>query len=156
MAKYRVHYLKDDLSRRFRELPAGSARKQLRARDYPVTTELEAENEYGAWSRLQAFSASEPGEAAGRAFGVGDALEAETGKLLLCLFGGFEEASWWVQEVSADAAVPVAEGEAEAGAPPAPEREPKPVPEPHPAPEPAPEPRPEPFPGPPPERPLSS
>lgn len=101
MPKYRALYLKDELSRRFRESPAASARKQLKARDYPTAIDIEAGNEYGAWQALQEFGAGQPGEAAGRAFGVGDALETEQGKLLLCQFGGFEEAGWWAPEQTA-------------------------------------------------------
>ncbi len=157
MAKYRAHYLRNDLSRRFRELPAASAKKQVRARDYPVNAEIEAEGEYAAWHQLQAFDSGQPGEAAGRAFAVGDVLEAEDGKLFLCLFGGFEEASWWVPEASAEAVVAALPGgEQPQAAGPAPDREPQPVPEPHPRPEPPPEPPAEPFPGPPPERPVGS
>lgn len=109
MAKYRAFYLKDDVSRRFRELPAASAKKQIRARDCPVTMEVEADDEYGAWSLLQAFGSGQPGEPAGRAFGVGDALETEDGRLLLCMFGGFEAASWWVPEPGPEAAASAAE-----------------------------------------------
>jgi hypothetical protein len=104
MAKYRAFYLKDDVSRRFRELPAASVKTQIRARDYPVAVEVEADDEYGAWSLLQAFGSGQPGAPAGRAFGVGDALETEDARLLLCMFGGFEAASWWVPEPSPEAA----------------------------------------------------
>jgi len=109
MAKYRAFYLKDDVSRRFRELPAASAKKQIRARDCPVTVEVEADDEYSAWSLLQAFGSGQPGEPAGRAFGVGDALETEDGRLLLCMFGGYEAASWWVPEPGPEAAASAAE-----------------------------------------------
>jgi hypothetical protein len=122
MAKYRAFYLKDDLSRRFRELPAASAKNQIRARDYPVTAEVEADDEYGAWSLLQAFGSGQPGAPAERAFGVGDALEAEGGSLLLCTFGGFEAASWWVPEPGPEAAASAAE--------PLPDASPAPPPEP--------------------------
>ena len=125
MAKYRAFYLKDDVSRRFRELPAASVKNQIRARDYPVTVEVEADDEYGAWSLLQAFGNGQPGAPAGRAFGVGDALESEDARLLLCMFGGFEAASWWVPEPAPEAAASAAE--------PLPDGSPAPPPDPPPS-----------------------
>jgi hypothetical protein len=121
MAKYRAFYLKDDVSRRFRELPAAFIKKQIRARDYPVTAEVEADDEYGAWRLLQDFGSGQPGAPAGRAFGVGDALEAEDARLLLCMFGGFEAASWWVPEPGPEAAATAGEPPPDALPPPPPE-----------------------------------
>lgn len=98
MAKYRVFYLKDELSRRFRDLPASAVRKQLKSKDYALVAEMEAANEYAAWQALQAPDAALPGEKIARPLCVGDVLEREDGKPLLCLFGGFEEAAWWTPE----------------------------------------------------------
>jgi len=109
MAKYRVFYLKDELSRRFRDLPAATARKQLKAKDYTLAGEIEAANDYAAWQALQAPEAALP-DAKLRPFAVGDVLEREEGKPLLCLFGGFEEAAWWTPE---QAETPPAAGEAQ-------------------------------------------
>ncbi len=110
MAKYRVFYLKDELSRRFRDLPAATARKQLKPKDYTLAGELEAANDYAAWQALQAPQAALPDAKLRRPFAVGDVLEREAGKPLLCLFGGFEEAAWWTPE---QAETPAAAGEAQ-------------------------------------------
>ncbi len=109
MPNYRVFYLKEDLSRRFQETAAASARKQLRQRDYTLVTEISAPSEYAAWQALQS-----PG-AAPRRFAVGDVLEPEDGRPRLCLYGGFEEAAWWTPE-----AVPNQPTEAPAAPPPEP------------------------------------
>ena len=115
MPRYRVFYLKAELSKRFRELPAASVRRQLRPRDYTEGGELEAANEYAAWQALRSADAGAPVEqAARRPFAVGDVIEPEGGKPLLCLYGGFEEATWWVPE-----AVPAGVGEGAAGPEPA-------------------------------------
>lgn len=95
MPRYRVYYLREDLSRRFRELPAASVRKQLKQREYEQVGEIEAANAYAAWSALQTGGSPECPLSVARAFTVGDALEQDQGKLELCLFGGFEEVSWW-------------------------------------------------------------
>lgn len=110
MAKYRVFYLKDELSRRFRDLPAATARKQLKPKDYTMAGEIEAPNDYAAWQSLQAPQAALPDAKIRRPFAVGDVLEREEGKPLLCLFGGFELAAWWTPE---QAATPPAAGEAQ-------------------------------------------
>ncbi len=93
MANYRVFYLRDDLSGRFREAPATSVRKQLKPKDYVVAAEIEAANEYAAWQALKSPDAGR------RAFAVGDVLEAEEGRPRLCQFGGFEDASWYSPEL---------------------------------------------------------
>ncbi len=109
MPRYRVFYLKEELSRRFRELPAASVRKQLKPKDYTLAGEIEAANDYAAWQALQAPEAALPGAGICRPFAVGDALEREEGKPLLCQFGGFEEAAWWTPEQAA--APPAAEAQ---------------------------------------------
>lgn len=101
MPKYRVFYLKDELSRRFRDLPAAAVRKQLKPKNYTMAGEIEAPNDYAAWQALQAPEAALPGAKIRRPFGVGDVLEREEAKPLLCLFGGFEEAAWWTPEQAA-------------------------------------------------------
>lgn len=94
MPRYRVFYLKDELGRRFRELPPGSVRKQIKAKDYHLAGEIDAPTEYAVWKALQDPAAALGGEA--RALAVGDALERDDGKLQLCVFGGFEDVTWWV------------------------------------------------------------
>ena len=100
MSLYRVLFLREDLSRRFREMPAAAVKTRLREKDYAPALEIEAPNEYAAWQALQS-----PIEG-GRRFTVGDVLEAPEGKLRLCLFGGFEEATWWTPEVRDAASAP--------------------------------------------------
>lgn len=98
MPKYRVFYLKDELSRRFQELPPLSIRSQLKPKDYTLVAEIEAANEYAAWQALRAEAAEGAGAKLPRRFAVGDVLEREEGKPRLCLFGGFEDATWWAPE----------------------------------------------------------
>lgn len=95
MPRYRVYCLRDDLSRRFRELPPSTVHKQLKQREYELAGELEAANPYAAWRALQSPGSEESPLSLRRSFAVGDLLEQEDGKLQLCLFGGFEDASWW-------------------------------------------------------------
>ena len=121
MPRYRVFYLKEELSRRFRELPAASVRKQLKPKDYIPVAEMEAANEYAAWRALQAPDAAGPDAKGRRAFTVGDVLEREDGKLLLCLFGGFEEATWWSPEAEGTHSAEGGNTEDAANATPAPE-----------------------------------
>ncbi len=93
MALFRVLYLREDLSRRFRELGPASVKKQLKRKDYEQVAELEAANVYAAWRALQ--DGGDPAPALPRPFSVGDVLERDGEKPQLCTFGGFEEASWW-------------------------------------------------------------
>jgi len=109
MPRYRVYCLREDLSRRFRESPPSTLRKQPKQREYELAGELDAANPYAAWRSLQSPGSQESPLAVRRSFAVGDVLEQEDGKLQLCLFGGFEEASWWTP--------PPAESEAQAEAP---------------------------------------
>lgn len=92
MPLFRVFYLREDLSRRFQETPSGSARRQLKPKEYTLVTEIDAANEYAAWKALQAA------ETLPRRFSAGDVLEEQEGKPRLCVFGGFEEATWYVPE----------------------------------------------------------
>lgn len=126
MPRYRVFYLKEELSRRFRELPAASVRKQLKPKDYSPVAEMEAANEYAVWRALQAPDAALPDAKTRRAFTVGDVLEREDGKPLLCLFGGFEEATWWSPEAEGARSADGGHAEDASNAAPAPDASPQP------------------------------
>jgi hypothetical protein len=95
MPRYRVFYLRDDLSLRFRELPPASPRKELKARDYELAGEMEAAGPYAVWQALQSPGSEACPLAVRRPFAVGDAVEQVEGQLQLCVFGGFEDAAWW-------------------------------------------------------------
>ncbi len=103
MPKYRVYFLREDLSQRFRDLATISVKKQLKAKDYEEVGQIEAANTYAAWQMLRAGDGEAGVPTLPRPFNVGDVLEREGGQPELCLFGGFEEASWWVPEPKAEA-----------------------------------------------------
>ena len=141
MPRYRVFYLREEMSRRFQELPASSVKTRIKAKDYTPAVEIEAPNEYAAWQLLrqgeeaeagaQAGASERGGGAAPRRFTVGDALETEDGRLRVCLYGGFEDAAWWMPDAAetsaaADGAPATAgpgESRTELRQPPAPNRE---------------------------------
>lgn len=61
----------------------------MRPRDYEPAGEVEAGTAYEAWSVLKASD---------RSLRVGDLLESEDGRLNVCKYVGFEEASWVIPE----------------------------------------------------------
>lgn len=103
MPKYRVYFLREDLSQRFRDLPPASVKKQIKEKDYEAVGEIEAANTYAAWQALRAAGGEVDVPVLARPFNVGDVLEAEGARPELCLFGGFEEVAWWVPEPKAEA-----------------------------------------------------
>lgn len=91
MPQYRILYLKDSEVDRFRQAAPRDQPYQLWARHYEEVGRIEAPSAYAAWKELQENSA-EKREI--RKMGVGDILELEGEKPLLCTFWGFEEADW--------------------------------------------------------------
>jgi hypothetical protein len=94
MPQFRIYYLKDPQRQHFRRLPPGNAQSGpllLKLRDYEVGGEIEAASPYAAWKELRKAHSR-------RSIGVGDALETDTGGLLVCRWVGFEEARWHVPE----------------------------------------------------------
>ncbi|MBI3693302.1 MAG: hypothetical protein HY238_00470 [Acidobacteria bacterium] len=92
MARYRIYYLKDSHRQQFQQAPPSPGPITLKMRDYQPGDEIEASSPYAAWKQIR----EEQGEQ--RPIEVGDALETETGALLVCKFVGFEEAQWWAPE----------------------------------------------------------
>jgi hypothetical protein len=89
MATYRIHRMKDVPRQQFRFAPHVSGAATVKAKDYQAGGEVEAENEYDAWTRLRAT---------GQALEVGDLLELPGGELRICKYVGFETANWHVPE----------------------------------------------------------
>jgi hypothetical protein len=79
----------------FRWAPHVSGPANVKQRDYELSGEVEAENEYAAWAVLR-NSPAVPGRSG--PLGVGDILETQTGELKICKYVGFETACWFVPE----------------------------------------------------------
>jgi hypothetical protein len=91
MPQYRILYLKDSEVDRFRQAAPREQPYRLWLRHYEEAGRIEAPGAYAAWKELQDAGAEARGI---RKMGVGDILEAEGEKPLLCTFWGFEEADW--------------------------------------------------------------
>ena len=92
MARYRIYYLKEPQRQNFRNSPPAAEPPQLKRKDYEPGGDIEASSPYAAWKQMQ----SELQEGVERRpISVGDALEADSGILLVCKYVGFEEARWW-------------------------------------------------------------
>lgn len=91
MPQYRILYLKDSEVDKFRQTAPKDKRDQLSLKHYEEVGRIDAPSAYAAWKELQESGAEEREI---RAMGVGDVLEVEGEKPLLCHFWGFEEADW--------------------------------------------------------------
>ena len=93
--------MKDAPRQHFRSAPHVSGVATVKPKDYEAASEVEADNEYAAWSLLRATE---------QPLNVGDLLEAPEGGLRICKYVGFEEAHWLlpdpVQGVLPAAAMP--------------------------------------------------
>lgn len=85
MPHYRIYRLKESQRRHFRDGPPAPGPHELKRRDYEAGDEVEAPSPYDVWQQARA----------GQAIEVGDALETDTGALVVCRYVGFEEARWW-------------------------------------------------------------
>ena len=81
--------MKESPRQQFRWAPHVSGCAAVKPKDYEQRGEVEARNEYDAWSRLK--ETDEP-------LAVGDLLEGEDGRLCLCKYVGLEQASWVLPE----------------------------------------------------------
>jgi hypothetical protein len=91
MPQYRILYLKDSEVERFRQAAPKDKPDQLSLKHYEEVGRIDAPSAYSAWKELQERSGEETQL---RPMGVGDVLEVEGEKPLLCHFWGFEEAEW--------------------------------------------------------------
>ena len=91
MPQYRILFLKDPEVDRFRQGAPKEQPYRIWARHYEEVGRIDAPTAYAAWKELQEGGAEERGI---RKMGVGDVLELEADKPLLCNFWGFEEAEW--------------------------------------------------------------
>ncbi len=92
MPNYRVYRMKDAPRQQFRWAPHVSGTANVKRKDYEPDGEIEAANEYDAWSRLRASE---------HPLAIGDLLEDEGGALHICKYVGFESASWVIPEAKA-------------------------------------------------------
>ena len=89
MPMYRVYRMKDAPRQQFRWAPHVAGAAGVKAKDYDLDGEVQADSEYHVWSCLRASE---------RPLAVGDLLETESGALRICKYVGFEEARWFVPE----------------------------------------------------------
>jgi hypothetical protein len=82
--------MKDNPRQSFRWAPHVSGAANVKPKDYELSGETEAENEYAAWAALRDSE---------RALGVGDLLELPDGALRICKYVGFENAQWVIPEL---------------------------------------------------------
>jgi hypothetical protein len=97
--------MKESARQHFLWAPHVSGVASLRPKDYDASSEVEAENEYAAWSISRHWE---------KPLLVGDILEFPSGQLRVCKYVGFEEARWVLPEPLPPAApgtpVPLAQG----------------------------------------------
>lgn len=110
MPPYRILYLKDAEVDRFRQAAPRDQPYQLWARHYEEVGRIEAPSAYAAWKELQEGGAEQREI---RKMGVGDILELEGEKPLLCTFWGFEEADWRQPAEAAGSEFPPGPGQAQ-------------------------------------------
>ncbi|HTT66253.1 MAG TPA: hypothetical protein VMG35_30590 [Bryobacteraceae bacterium] len=97
MPRFCVYRMKDAPRQQFRWAPHVAGAAGVKAKDYQPSGEVQADNEYDAWSRLRASDS--PLE-------VGDLLEDESGQLRIFKYVGFESANWVVPEAKSAPQVP--------------------------------------------------
>ena len=90
MPRYRIHYLKEPQRQHFRNAPPAPGPVMLKRKDYEPDGEIEAASPYAAWREMRAAQGER------RPIEIGDALETDTGALVVCKYVGFEEAQWFV------------------------------------------------------------
>ncbi|MBI3666454.1 MAG: hypothetical protein HY236_09575 [Acidobacteria bacterium] len=102
MSRYRIHYLKESQRSHVRNAPPVPGPVRLKMKDYQPGGTIEAATPYAAWKQLR----KQEGETC--PIQVGDALETDTGALLVCRYVGFEPAEWFVPEPPPAAPAPQA------------------------------------------------
>lgn len=91
MPRYRIYYLKDSKVETYRLAPPREGDRLLRPPNYEDQGVIEAASPYAAWQLLQGEEAERRDL---RKFGVGDILEPEGGRPILCNFWGFNQGEW--------------------------------------------------------------
>ena len=81
--------MKDSPRQQFRWAPHVSGCATMKPRDYESQGEVEALHEYDAWRILREQ---------GSPLEIGDILEADTGRISICKYVGFEPAQWVLPE----------------------------------------------------------
>lgn len=82
--------MKDSPRQHFRFAPHVSGCANVKPKDYESEGEVEAANEYDAWSLLRSSE---------RPLDIGDLLENDKNELRICKYVGFESAQWVLPEV---------------------------------------------------------
>jgi len=81
--------MKDLPRQQFRQAPHVSGTATVKPKDYEMSGEVDAENEYAAWAALRGSETP---------LQVGDLLETPLGLIRICKYVGFDEAKWLVPE----------------------------------------------------------
>ena len=81
--------MKENPRQQFRWSPHVSGAANVKPKDYEPSGEVEAENEYAAWSLSRHWE---------KPLLVGDILESPVGQLRICKYVGFEPAQWVLPE----------------------------------------------------------
>jgi hypothetical protein len=98
MPVFRIHRMKDPARQHFLWAPHVSGAAGVKPKDYDSAEDVEAENEYAAWSLSRHWE---------KPLLVGDILELPSGALRICKYVGFEEARWVAKEEPANPVSPV-------------------------------------------------
>lgn len=99
MPLFRIHRMKENPRQQFRWAPHVSGAANVKPKDYEPAGDVEADNEYAAWALLR--DSETP-------LSVGDLLELPEGRLRICKYVGFDEARWFIPEVTIPQSVPPA------------------------------------------------
>jgi hypothetical protein len=101
MARYRVHRIRETQKENFRWSVHMGGTAIVKAKDYELGEEIEANTPYAAWQDLQME---------GTPLSAGDILETlsddSVPKLQIAKYIGFEPAKWFVPEPKCEAATP--------------------------------------------------
>src|ERR1051326_7292020 len=89
MPLFRIFRMKDSPRQQFRWAPHVSGAANVKPKDYELSGEIEAGNEYAAWALLGR---------SGTPLRVGDLLEVFPDQLRICKYAGFDEARWVTPE----------------------------------------------------------
>jgi hypothetical protein len=94
---YRIYRMKDSPRQQFRWAPHVSGSVAMKPRDYEPQGEVEALHEYDAWRVLREQ---------GTPLEIGDMLEADSGRMSICKYVGFEPAQWVLAEAKSVESMP--------------------------------------------------
>lgn len=93
MASFRIFHLRDSRVEAFRRRTPEKGTREISARDYMPSGEIEAESPYLAWKQLTGKEEVTPDGQRPR-LDIGDVIQPPGGEPLLCNYWGFDAAAW--------------------------------------------------------------